>query len=85
MPRRQRSHGTPLDSGNHPGNSLRSYRMSMLAHGFVDESDHKAFKPDDVDPLSYGVVRFRGGRIPVVAAIAVAVLVAIALSAAVFG
>jgi hypothetical protein len=58
--------------------------MSMLAHGFVDESDHKAFKPDEVDPLSYGVVRFKGGRIPVVAIIAIAVVVLIAISAAIF-
>lgn len=36
--------------------------MSMLAHGFVDESDREygAFVLDDSDPMSYSVVRLHG-------------------------
>jgi hypothetical protein len=51
----------PVDSSNVPGNPLRSYRMSMLAHGFVDQPDDAEFTLDESDPMNYGVVRTRGG------------------------
>ena len=51
------------DDGNVPGNALRSYRMSMLAHGFVDQPDSDEFMLDESDPMSYGVVRIRGGQV----------------------
>jgi hypothetical protein len=37
--------------------------MSMLAHGFVDQSDDPEFTLDESDPMTYGVVRTRGGSI----------------------
>jgi hypothetical protein len=46
-----------LDSSNVPGNPLRSFRMSMLAHGFVDRASHNEFELDESDPVTYGVVR----------------------------
>ena len=51
-----------LDDGNVPGNPLRSYRMSMLAHGFVDQSKSSEFMLDESDPMTYSVVRIRGGQ-----------------------
>ena len=50
------------DDSNVPGNPLRSYRMSMLAHGFVDESKSPELVLDESDPMSYSVVRIRGGQ-----------------------
>jgi hypothetical protein len=55
--------GTGAEPSNVPGNPLRSYRMSMLSHGFVDESDKTDFTLDESDPMSYGVVRLRGGQL----------------------
>ena len=49
--------------GNVPGNPLRSYRMSMLAHGFVDQPESTEFMLDESDPMSYSVVRIRGGQV----------------------
>ena len=49
--------------GNVPGNRLRSYRMSMLSHGFVDQPDSTEFMLDESDPMSYSVVRIRGGHV----------------------
>ena len=51
------------DDGNVPGNPLRSYRMSMLSHGFVDQPDSTEFMLDESDPMSYSVVRIRGGHV----------------------
>jgi len=51
------------DEGNVPGNPLRSYRMSMLSHGFVDQPDSAEFMLDESDPMSYSVVRIRGGHV----------------------
>ena len=51
------------DDGNVPGNPLRSYRMSMLAHGFVDQPESTEFVLDESDPMSYSVVRIRGGQV----------------------
>lgn len=81
MARARRSRGTRFDSGNHAGNSLRSYRMSMLAHGFVDEPDGAEFKSDESDPMSYGVVRLRGSQLSVVVVITLAVVAALAVAA----
>ena len=52
----------PKRGSNGPGSPLRSYRMSMLAHGFVDEADREygAFVLDESDPMSYSVVRLHG-------------------------
>lgn len=66
--------------GSVPGNPLRTYRMSMLAHGFVDQPDRSDFEPDDTDPIAYGVVR-KGGRIPTVAAITVGLLLVVLIGA----
>jgi len=55
--------GQGAESSNRTGNPLRSYRMSMLAHGFVDEPDNAEFTLDESDPMTYGVVRFRGESI----------------------
>jgi hypothetical protein len=55
--------GIGAESGNVPGNPLRSYRMSMLSHGFVDQTDDTDFTLDESDPMSYGVVRVRGGHV----------------------
>ena len=52
--------------GNVPGNRLRSYRMSMLSHGFVDQPDSTEFMLDESDPMSYSVVRIRGGHVEAV-------------------
>lgn len=68
--------GAPADSGNVPGNPLRSYRMSMLAHGFVQHDGSVEFELDESDPINYGVVR-RGGRVPMATAITVAVLLVV--------
>jgi hypothetical protein len=35
--------------------------MSMLAHGFVDQPDDAEFTLDESDPMTYSVVRTRGG------------------------
>ena len=51
------------DDGNVPGNPLRSYRMSMLKHGFIDQPDSTEFVLDESDPMSYSVVRIRGGHV----------------------
>ena len=48
---------TSLDGSSVPGNPLRSFRMSMLAHGFVDRSTTVDFRRDDSDRLTYGIVR----------------------------
>jgi hypothetical protein len=37
--------------------------MSMLAHGFVDQPDSAEFMLDESDPMSYSVVRIRGGQV----------------------
>jgi hypothetical protein len=37
--------------------------MSMLAHGFVDQPESSEFMLDESDPMSYSVVRIRGGQV----------------------
>jgi hypothetical protein len=37
--------------------------MSMLAHGFVDQPESTEFVLDESDPMSYSVVRIRGGQV----------------------
>ena len=75
--------GGPIDSSNVPGNPLRSYRMSMLAHGFQpgDESDGSDWLLDETDPMSYAVVRSKDAATAV--AIAIAVLLVLMVTAAV--
>ena len=53
--------GQGAESSNRTDNPLRSYRMSMLAHGFVDQPDDAEFTLDESDPMTYSVVRTRGG------------------------
>jgi hypothetical protein len=80
----RRRHGPMINSGNHPGNPLRAYRMGMLQHGFVDESDRPGMKPDEQNPMSYGVVGLRNARFPVVAVISIlGIVAAVAVVAAV--
>jgi hypothetical protein len=81
--------GEGAESSNHAGNPLRSYRMSMLAHGFVDQSDadqsdRAEFALDESDPMSYGVVRTRGGSIGGLL-LAGAILVAVAAVVIILG
>ena len=76
----------PLDYGNSPENRLSSYRMSMLAHGFVadDRSGRAEYKPDDSGPMTYAVVRIRNaGMAPVLAALLI--VIGIIVAAVVFG
>ncbi len=80
MGKRSDPAGAPADFGNVPGNPLRSYRMSMLSHGFVEHDGRVGFELDESDPINYGVVR-RGGRVPVAAAITVAVLLIMLVAA----
>ena len=48
-----------IEGSNVPGNPLRSYRMSMLAQGFVDTDSRRDFSLDDSDAVSYSVMRIR--------------------------
>lgn len=75
MAHRSDSSGAPV-KGSVPGNPLRTYRMSMLAHGFVDQPDRSEFELDDTDPIAYGLVR-KGGRLPVAAAVTVGLLLVV--------
>lgn len=70
---------TSPERGNVPGNPLRSYRMSMLAHGFVEESERGEFALDDSDPVTYSVVRLRGKPLTAAACIAFAVVIVAAV------
>lgn len=70
-------YGRPPHSSNAPGNPLRGYRMSMLAHGFVDDSDRSGFKLDESDPMSYSVVRMRDQPALTAAGITALVLIAV--------
>lgn len=71
----RRSHGQRVDGSNVPGNPLRSYRMSMLAHGFVDHHTDEEFTLDETDPMSYSVVRLRKTPVTVGSVTPVVVLV----------
>ena len=57
------SSGQGAESSNRSDNPLRSYRMSMLAHGFVDQEESTEFMLDEADPMTYSVVRIRGGQL----------------------
>ena len=84
MRKKRRQYGVPPVSSNDPGNPLRGYRMSMLAHGFVDDSDRSGFKLDDSDPMSYSVVRMRD-QVPLTAAgITALVVIAVIVIAVVY-
>ena len=61
MSKRRRAVHVPLDYGNPVDKRLSSYRMSMLAHGFVQEHDSEEFVPDKSGPLSYAVVALGRG------------------------
>jgi len=50
--------------------------MSMLAHGFVDQEESTEFMLDESDPMSYSVVRIRGGEVHVVWLLGAILLVA---------
>ena len=75
--------GSQIESGNVPGNPLRSYRMSMIAHGFVldNESGDERWVAGDDSPVAYGVIR--SAHAPMVIAIAIAVVLVLLVSAAV--
>jgi hypothetical protein len=62
MPHRDDPSGAFVETGNVPGNPNRSYRMSMLAHGFVDDGDRPEFTQEDTDRMTYGVVRLPAAR-----------------------
>ena len=80
MSRSGRSGGRPVEDSNVPGNPLRSYRMSMLAHGFIDRDSDDEFTLDETDPMSYSVVRLR--KTPVTIASIAALVILILLIAA---
>ena len=71
----RRGASPPVGSGNVPGNPLRSYRMSMLAHGFVDRLNGTDFEIDDSGPLSFSVVLIGNQTAPRAAGIAAFVLI----------
>ena len=48
-----------IEGSNVPGNPLRSNRMSMLAHGFLDTDSRRHFSLDDSDAVNYSVMRIR--------------------------
>ena len=58
--------------------------MSMLAHGFVDDSSSSEFKLDESDPMSYSVVRIRSQTSPIAAGITALVLVVAIIVAVVY-
>ncbi len=66
--------GPSIEGSNVPGNPLRSYRMSMLAHGFVDSGSDDEFALDETDPMSYSVVRIRKAPVTVASVIAAVIL-----------
>ncbi len=59
--------------------------MSMLAHGFTDQSDNAEFTLDESDPMTYGVVRTRGGSISGGLLLVGAILVVVAVVVIIFG
>lgn len=69
-----------VDRSNVPGNPLRSYRMAMLMHGFVDEAGDDGFTTDERDPMSYSVVRLRRDSSVIALVAAMVVLVAIVIA-----
>jgi len=75
--------GSKIESGNVPGNPLSSYRMSMLTHGFVLDSDtgDEQWVAGDDSPMTYGVVR--SAHAPLAVAIVIAVLLVLLVAAAV--
>ena len=81
MRTKHRQSGNSFESSNVPGNPLRSYRMSMLAHGFVDDSDSPEFSLDETDPMSYSVVRMRNQTAPIAAVVMGLVVILIVIAA----
>lgn len=83
MPRRKRPTHRPLGYGNPADRRLSSYRMSMLAHGFVDseDGDRHEFVPDESGPMSYAVVVMRRGwsAALVIAALAIVAVIVLVL------
>ena len=76
---------SPLDSGNDPGNPLRSYRMSMLSHGFLPDADAKRheMKPDEAESLTYSVGPLHRTASPLRVTVALLSLVALLVVAVV--
>lgn len=58
--------------------------MSMLAHGFVDDSDSSDFSLDESDPMSYSVVRIRNQNLPIALGITALALIVVIVIAVVF-
>ena len=80
----QRERGSWIGGSNVPGNPLRSYRMSMLSHGFVDTPEDEAFDLDEADPVAYSVVRLRSEPLTTLAYVVLAVLIIAAIALIVF-
>jgi hypothetical protein len=76
---------SPLNSGNDPGNPLRSYRMSMLSHGFLPDADgmKHELNPDEAESLTYSVGPLHRTASPLRVVVAVLSLVAIVVVAVV--
>ena len=74
---------SPVDSGNSPGNPLRSYRMAMLSHGFLPDADatKHEMSPDEAESLTYSVGPLRRTASPLRVTVAVFSLVAIVVVA----
>lgn len=70
-----------LEGSNVPGNPLRSFRMSMLAHGFLDRDKTADFRLDESDRLTYGIVR-RVEAVPMAGTIVMGIIVAAVVVAA---
>jgi hypothetical protein len=66
-----------IDAGDVPGNPLRSYRLAMLGHGFVDDAAGDEFKLDESDAIGYSLLRIRKERLSLRAALLILVMVAV--------
>ncbi len=70
-----------VDAGNVPGNPLRSFRMSMLAHGYVDDTSGKHVELDESSAISYSPVRIRRESPPVALWLTAILLIALLVMA----
>lgn len=79
MPYRLDVTSPPLDAADVPENPLRSFRMWMLAHGFIEQPRSHQFRPDRMDHLTCGVLG-PGGPLPIAMAATVAILLLLAFA-----
>ncbi len=73
-----------LGASHDPDNPLSPFRMSMLAHGFVDDGG-QGYRLDEDDRGNYSVIRVRGGRVPVGTLVVLMAVVMVLVAVAIFG